>query len=273
MEIASFLFWATNKIDTDGQETTPGISYSFATHAFLLHKITRGIGSKPNDVAMNTETGKMAGASNNDQGRKLTEEDEFEARGKSNLIIYEDETTGDERSKIQVGNQPSILAVEDTTGVDSTEPEPEFTQEPTSGKLFDDRKEQLEDPYAWVRNADGTEVLIPTFEDYKNKVVSFGLGKDPTSPCDMVIGKDMDRACVSRLAFRIECRKDEDGLTMFEMDASTNHTDAMTFWIKGKKTQRTKETASRLQLHDGDWNIFLEGGSVKSLHLCVPKNV
>ena len=147
------------------------------------------------------------------------------------MILYEEETTGDERSKIQAGNQPSIFAVENMTGTNSTELESEFTQEPTSEQLFDNRKEQLEDPYAWVRNADGTEVLIYSFEDCKNKVVSFGSGKDPTSPCDVVIGKDMNRACVSRLAFRIECRKDEDGLIMFDMDASPNRTDAMTFWI------------------------------------------
>ena len=53
----------------------------------------------------------------------------------------------------------------------------------------------------------------------------------------------------------------------------TNRMYATTFWIGGKKTQRTKETASRLQMHDGDWIKFLEGGNVKSLHLCVPENV
>ena len=157
------------------------------------------------------------------------------------------------------------------TGVESTEPEPEFTQEPTSEQLFDDRKEQLEDPYAWVRNADGTEVIMYTFGDCKNKVVSFGSGKDPTSPCDVVIGKDMNWACISRLAFKIECRKDEDGLTMFETDASPNCTDTMTFWIGGKKTKRTKERASKLQMHDGDWINFLEGGSVKSFYYVCQK--
>ena len=70
---------------------------------------------------MNTEIRKMAGASNDDQGRKLTEEEELETRGKRDLIFYEDETMGDERSKIQAGNQPSIFAVEDMTGVNSTE--------------------------------------------------------------------------------------------------------------------------------------------------------
>ena len=78
MEIASFL-WATNKINTDGQGTTQGISCFFDTHASLLYKSTRGIGSKPNNAAMNTETRKMAGASSNDQGRKLTEEEDIEA--------------------------------------------------------------------------------------------------------------------------------------------------------------------------------------------------
>ena len=78
MEIASFL-WATNKINTDGQGTNPGISCFSDTHASLLHRNTRGIGSKPNDAAMNTETRKMAGASNNDQGGKMTEEEEIEA--------------------------------------------------------------------------------------------------------------------------------------------------------------------------------------------------
>ena len=81
----------------------------------------------------------------------------------------------------------------------------------------------------------------------------------------------MNRAYVSRLAFRIECCKNEDGLTMFEMYALPNRTDAMTFWIGGKKTQRTKETVSMLQMYDGDWIKFLDGGSVKSFHLCVPK--
>ena len=60
---------------------------------------------------------------------------------------------------------------------------------------------------------------------------------------------------------------------MFETDASANRTDAMTFLIGRKKTQRIKEAESKLQMYDGDWIKFLERSSVKSFHLCVPKDV
>ena len=63
------------------------------------------------------------------------------------MILYEAETAGYERNKIQAGNQSSIFAVDNMPGVDSTELESEFMQEPTSEQLFDNRKEQLEDPH------------------------------------------------------------------------------------------------------------------------------
>ena len=57
------------------------------------------------------------------------------------MILYEAETAGDERNKIQAGNQPSIFAVDNMPGVNSTELESEFMQEPTSEQIFDDFKE------------------------------------------------------------------------------------------------------------------------------------
>ena len=133
----------------DGQGTTLRCQLlSVIYYASIIPQThSRHRSQKNNNAAMNTETGQMAGASNDDQGRKLTWEEEREVRGKRDLILYEEETTGDERSKIQAGNQPSIFAVDNMPGVNSTELESEFMQEPTSEQLFDDHKEQLEDPY------------------------------------------------------------------------------------------------------------------------------
>ena len=131
------------------------------------------------------------------------------------------------RSKKDINYRPSWCRT--FLRASSSEIKSEFMPEPTSEKLLDDYKEQLEDPYAWVYNVDGTDDLVYSFDKCRSKVVSFGSGMDPKCPCDVVIEKNVNLVCESRLAFRMECCKNKEGITMFAMDFLPNCTDAMDF--------------------------------------------
>ena len=54
-----------------------------------------------------------------------------------------------------------------------------LTQEPSMAQLFENCREELEEPYAWVRNVDGTEKLAHYFNDRNGEKVTFGSGEDP----------------------------------------------------------------------------------------------